>query len=354
MSKRIIAFLLILLTLPAGAIAATDRELFFPFYSNAVAEVCGSDDLVGSKNEEKAYNFFVSEGFSAIHSAAIVGNFKLESGVNPKSTNKKSGAHGIAQWLGGRLDRLKEFANQQGKDRDSLELQLDFVIHELGGLEKRAKEKLLETTNVTDAAVSWENHYERAGGAGMAKRIRYAKAILAKYGSNADPDANVSDSVVCDGSGELVGDFSLPVDRKWYEKDKGSFNKPHWNNSPAIDISLPNGEPIYSMTAGKVTNAPNGGNCGRGVTIDAGSGVSFIYCHGSDGGSVSGAKEGDTVEAGQLIMHSDNTGRTSGPHLHLGIRVGGQSRCPQSLLIGIAEGSPPDVLSLPSSGCTRG
>jgi murein DD-endopeptidase MepM/ murein hydrolase activator NlpD len=41
---------------------------------------------------------------------------------------------------------------------------------------------------------------------------------------------------------------------------------------------------------------------------------------------------GDPVVAGQQIMLSGNTGHSSGPHLHLGIRINGVDYCPQPLL----------------------
>lgn len=95
------------------------------------------------------------------------------------------------------------------------------------------------------------------------------------------------------------------------------------------------------------------GGYGLGVEIDAGNGVIFIYGHGSDGGSIPGAHEGDTVQAGQLIMHSANTGHSYGAHLHLEIRVNGTKVCPQNLLDALGKGqTPPDVASLPKSGCS--
>ena len=65
-----------------------------------------------------------------------------------------------------------------------------------------------------------------------------------------------------------------------------------------------------------------------GLTIQDTDGVRWIYCHASR----LTVSLGDQVVAGQPIMLSGNTGHSSGPHLHLGIRIDGVDHCPQSLL----------------------
>lgn len=150
----------------------------------------------------------------------------------------------------------------------------------------------------------------------------------------------------------IVGGYTLPLDKKWYDENKNWFTKPH-HDYPASDIPVPTGTNVYSMTAGTIIKAPNEGGYGEGVTIDAGGGIVFTYGHGSDGGSVEGAKQGDTVAPGQLIMHSASTGQSTGPHLHLELDIDGQEHCPQTLFVGIVEGTVPDVKSLPTSGCSN-
>jgi murein DD-endopeptidase MepM/ murein hydrolase activator NlpD len=151
--------------------------------------------------------------------------------------------------------------------------------------------------------------------------------------------------------GKVVGNYAWPVDFTVYQKHPDYFTKPH-HDYPASDIPVPTGTPVYSMLAGQVTKAPTGGKCGVGVVVDSGNGITITYCHGTDGGSVSGASVGSQVAAGQVIMHSGNTGHSSGPHLHVGIRINGENRCPQPLFRGMAAGSPPDITTLPNSGCT--
>lgn len=150
----------------------------------------------------------------------------------------------------------------------------------------------------------------------------------------------------------VTGGYALPLDQKWYDQFPNYFSKPH-HDYPAADIPVPEGTNVYSMSAGKVVAAPNGGGYGLGVTIMGDDGVSYEYGHGMDGGSI--VKTGDTVKAGQLIFHSGNTGNSTGPHLHITMRINGVKHCPQNLLVALGKASPtlPTPASLPTSGCSN-
>ncbi|MGH9246697.1 MAG: glucosaminidase domain-containing protein [Acidimicrobiales bacterium] len=147
--------------------------------------------------------------------------------------------------------------------------------------------------------------------------------------------------------------YALPVDRVWYERYPIWFSKPH-HDYPASDIPVPEGSPIYAMVSGVVTAAPVGGACGQGVAYRGDDGLSYVACHGSDGGEI--VMPGDRVAAEQLIMHSSWTGHVippnpAGTHLHLGVRRNGGQLCPQPMLRAIAEGAPVDIAGLPDWGC---
>ena len=326
----------------------------------------GSTPLSGSDNAQKAFNFFTQQGFTAIQAAGIVGNFMVESGpkLDPLADN---GSHkGIAQWdTPGRFAHLQKFAAAKSPplDPNSLDAQLQFVMEELGGDWKPAADDLKKQTTTASASDSWLKYYEGAVGQMDQQRRDNAKTALSTYGNGAT-DANASNtsttiSCASGSSGLLVGGYSLPVDKKWYDQHKEWFTKPH-HDYPAADIPVPDGTPVFSMTAGKVLLAPNEGGYGEGVTIQLPDGTLFDYGHGSDGGSIQGAKQGDTVTAGQLIMHSNHTGSVQPPgpggaHLHLDIKLGGKgTRCPQTLFVAIAENTPiPSLDSLPNSGCSN-
>ena len=343
---------------------------------------CGSSSvsLTGSGNEEKIYNYLVNTaGLTPAQAAGIMGNMQDESGFEPERQqgiyDRKVPAesfpdpgtnigYGLVQWTPGNKMINTFTPKSQASDLGN---QLKFLQDQLEGKgtipEKAAGDKLKATSTPEDAAYSFENNYEHHSGPPQPHRLINARNIFIKYGSSAGGTGGSStDPTSCNsnaGGGELVGDFSLPVDKKWYTQNPEWFTKDHHlhsDGSPDIasDIPVPLGTPVYSVSAGKIIAAPNEGGYGEGVTIDAGKGVTFIYGHGSDGGSVPGAKLGDTVKAGQLIMHSASTGISTGPHLHVTIKINGVDHCPQTLWVGLANGNPPSLSSLPTSGCSSG
>ena len=184
----------------------------------------------------------------------------------------------------------------------------------------------------------------------------FSESILTQYGSAgaSSSDSNPVQECIDAGTGEVVGEYSLPVNRSVFDQRPQYLSNPHHGTNPAVDIGVPTGVPVYSVTDGTVTGGPVGGNCGIGVQVTTDDGVSLVYCHGTNGGSVEGARVGDRVSAGQYIMSSGNTGRSTGPHLHLGIRVNGTLVCPQPLLQAIYNRQPADIRTLPSSGCNSG
>jgi murein DD-endopeptidase MepM/ murein hydrolase activator NlpD len=249
-------------------------------------------------------------------------------------------------------------ADQKGIPVHDLGLQLDYMWSELEGPYKEvALDPLMQATDLETAVRIWQDHYEV--GANFEPRMASATDYLAQYGSGTAGVSGVGSSTGgCGGgsNGQVVGGYSLPVDRHFYDEHPDWFKKPH-HSGEAADIPVPEATPIYSMSDGTIIAAPTNGDCGLGLEIEGPNGVRFIYCHGSDGGSIDGARQGDQVKAGQLIMHSSYTGHVDPPgpggsHLHLGIRIGGDDRCPQTLFVGIAEGKVPDIMSLPTSDCS--
>lgn len=341
----------------------------------------GDTQLYGSENAEIVFNFFVSKGYKPFQAAGIIGNMSVESGVEPQrlqgtQSGIKTPAESVSGNIGWGLVQwtpASKFINTQSPKSKANEIgvQLEFLWNQLEGKgplpEKQAGDQLKTTTNVEDAVLAFQGNtkvggkysgFERPADqrGSVSERTSRAKAALAKFGSGVVTDAAEPGSTVCTvsnegGAGEVVGEYAFPVPKKFYTQHPEWFSAPH-HDYPASDIPVPTGTPVYSMTGGRIIKAPAGGACGIGVIIDSG-GVQYTYCHGSDGGAVSGAKQGDTVKAGQLIMHSASTGESSGPHLHIEIETnGGQNRCPQELLVGIAKGSPVDAKSLPTSGCS--
>ena len=125
------------------------------------------------------------------------------------------------------------------------------------------------------------------------------------------------------------------------------IRRPH-HDYPAWDFGIPVGTPVFAVRGGVVASTSEGGRCGLGVVVDAEDGHRYSYCHASALLVTAGAP----VTTGQQILSSGNTGNSTGPHLHLGIRVAGKSVCPQPLLEAWYLGRAMDPVQAPTSGCT--
>lgn len=95
-----------------------------------------------------------------------------------------------------------------------------------------------------------------------------------------------------------------------------------------LDIATKTGTPIKVVADGKVTFAEYSGSYGYLVKVDHGNGVETWYAHTSK----MYVKVGQEVNAGDVIAAVGSTGNSTGPHLHLEVRVNGKHVNPQKYL----------------------
>ena len=93
-----------------------------------------------------------------------------------------------------------------------------------------------------------------------------------------------------------------------------------------LDISAPKGTAIKAAASGTVTFSGYKGSYGNMIVISHGNGVQTYYAHCS---KLYG-KVGQTVSQGQTIAAVGSTGNSTGPHLHLEVRVNGVAYNPQN------------------------
>lgn len=100
------------------------------------------------------------------------------------------------------------------------------------------------------------------------------------------------------------------------------FGTPHYHDG--IDIGVGSGTPVAAAAGGTVTMATWYGGYGKSIRIDHGNGLVTMYSHLS-GYEVS---VGQTVEIGEIIGYSGNTGNSTGAHLHFTVILNGSPANP--------------------------
>ena len=95
-----------------------------------------------------------------------------------------------------------------------------------------------------------------------------------------------------------------------------------------IDFVAAKGTPIFAAAAGIVASAKMHQQYGNMIEIDHGNGLLTRYAHASK----LFAKVGDFVKRGQRIAAVGSTGRSTGPHLHLEVRINGVAKNPSAFM----------------------
>lgn len=99
-------------------------------------------------------------------------------------------------------------------------------------------------------------------------------------------------------------------------------------NHGGTDFAANYGEPIHAIEAGVVIHAGWDDIYGNRVVIDHGGGIASWYGHASQ----LLVKVGDAVSQDQVIAKIGSTGLSTGPHLHLEIRVNNVRQDPRSYI----------------------
>lgn len=104
-----------------------------------------------------------------------------------------------------------------------------------------------------------------------------------------------------------------------------------------LDFPAPTGTAVAATAPGRVTYAGDtGGSYGRMVKVRHSAGLETWYAHLS---AVS-VQRGQIIGAGDTLGAVGSTGNTTGPHLHLEVRVNGQHRDPAPYLSGSIDAGP--------------
>jgi len=98
-----------------------------------------------------------------------------------------------------------------------------------------------------------------------------------------------------------------------------TFNDGYRSQHLGLDLFAREGAKVVSLNAGTVTLVRETFLAGRVVVIAHGAGIATAYFHLNK----ATVAEGDVVKQGAQIGLAGHTGRTTGPHLHISVRVPG-------------------------------
>jgi hypothetical protein len=205
-----------------GFFAANDILFYNPDDTGCGSTSAGlSSDatLTGSNNPQKAFNYFMSKGLTAIQTVGIMGNIESETagtfrpdivqGMTYSDVMKIDGVtgYGLSQWTS--LDRqegLHALAQKNGVKDSDLATQLDYIWQELNGSFSRAMSELKKADNVSDATSAILNFYEMPAERvkNLEVRTTYADQFLAKFGNGAVDNIGCGNS---DTTGNTAGQY---------------------------------------------------------------------------------------------------------------------------------------------------
>ncbi|WP_417904934.1 peptidoglycan DD-metalloendopeptidase family protein [Candidatus Tisiphia endosymbiont of Micropterix aruncella] len=90
-----------------------------------------------------------------------------------------------------------------------------------------------------------------------------------------------------------------------------------------VDFAAPTGTPIYAAGNGVITEIGWKSGYGKFIQIKHSQNLSTAYAHASN--FAKNLKPGSIVKQGQVIAYVGSTGRTTGPHLHYEVKIGGKN-----------------------------
>jgi len=230
--------------------------------------------------------------------------------VQAKYESEKAALEAIVAETQAAADNLRSDKTAQEEYLDSLEKeQADLE------LQKAGSDSYVRTLRMSEAEIQAE----------------YEASLKAEEEENARLEKLLRELAAANQTEYVGGKFIWPVDlsvkrissdygwRTYYYKGR-KVTDFHMG----IDIPAPVGTDIYAVQDGKVILSQWHSSYGNYMIVDHGGGISTLYAHCSK----LLKKVGDTVEQGDHIAEMGSTGNSTGPHLHIEVRVNGKHQDP--------------------------
>ena len=162
------------------------------------------------------------------------------------------------------------------------------------------------------------------------ERMAQEEAAKKNSKNNTSDDSTAQDSQIVDSDNTSSGGWMWPLPG-WTEISSpfGTRTDPIDGTTSyhcGIDIPAPAGTSIHAVADGTVAWATSGSSTGNWTGIYHGNGLYSVYMH----QSVMLVSPGQTVHKGDIIGLVGSTGRSTGNHLHLSVRLNGAYVAPLS------------------------
>jgi hypothetical protein len=247
---------------------------------------CPGGDLSGANNQQKAFNYLVSQGWSKEQAAGMVGNMISESGVEPLLLNDgtptgtktqpadavgKQSAWGVVQWYPAKkIITASRNLGIDDKTIGTLAYQLDFLNKQLHGQGpvalKAVGDAVKATTTVDDAAYVFAEKFEvfttNPNDPEYARRQANAQHVYKTFAGTAPTDPKKGDDPKApppDPSGCGAGSGNIAAVAKNLAWPDSAQN--HWSTSASA------AKPEFVAAMAKYNDGPNGyvpySDCGR-------------------------------------------------------------------------------------------
>ena len=142
--------------------------------SNTVLNI-GNDGAVttgnantGNANRDQIYNYLAAKGYNKAAIIGILSNIRSESNYKTDALGDGGTSYGICQWHNSRWTDLKNYCSQNGKNPNTMEGQLDFLMYELESKYPKLNDTLKNVSNNPEgaykAAYEWTVKFERPAG----------------------------------------------------------------------------------------------------------------------------------------------------------------------------------------------
>jgi murein DD-endopeptidase MepM/ murein hydrolase activator NlpD len=308
------------------------------------APVKGSEQ---EKNAAIVWNYLTNKGLTAEQVAGFLGNIQGESGIMPNLQEYGTGiGYGLVQWSYDRRTKLENFAKAKGKSVSDINLQLDFLWHELTGEYDHVLKGLKETKTIKAATVLILLKYEKPENQSLEvqnQRTEFAEKWFKKFSGFAGSDSGTDECVSDSGLGVSADGFVFPQ-KTTQKKLKDTEGNSHWMDCEnprsrmeggilkgschhhylAADLMNDTGTVVVAPRPGIIISSHDSGIYGYTIRLYSdkklgGDGNYYYFAHNLSGSSK--VSVNDKVEAGDVLAKVGTSEDAEGtpPHTHFDI-----------------------------------